>query len=369
MDALSTLTLAAVAALVLHSPRSALRSDGRPAALAAAAACACWLLIGLAAWRAPSTFHAWAQEDAWIEWLTVFLLLAGALRFGRLALLARGGFRAVAWLGVLGCLGIAGEEISWGQRLLAVAPPEYLLRHNFQQELNLHNLLQGEQAPVRIASKHLVIALAAALGLAALGSRWWLADRLPPAWLAPHALGAIWLELAYPMELAGEVAELFVCAVLAASSWRWSPRPTVVRLGLSLAAAAAAVAAVIFATDHLRRHDPRIATAQAEVDALLPGLAASATPRLFEKRRIHKRVYTAVEAGYFTLQPSPEDRRRRYFLDPWGNPYWVSWDRRAGALRLYSFGPNARRDADDVWALIELPRASPPLGQVGGPSP
>ena len=35
---------------------------------------------------------------------------------------------------------IAMEEISWGQRLLGIKTPEYLLKYNYQQELNIHNL-------------------------------------------------------------------------------------------------------------------------------------------------------------------------------------------------------------------------------------
>jgi hypothetical protein len=34
----------------------------------------------------------------------------------------------------------AGEEISWGQRLFGFATPEAVVKHNQQQEFNLHNL-------------------------------------------------------------------------------------------------------------------------------------------------------------------------------------------------------------------------------------
>ncbi len=39
----------------------------------------------------------------------------------------------------LGFFFVAGEEISWGQRLFGVKAPEYFREHNFQKELNLHN--------------------------------------------------------------------------------------------------------------------------------------------------------------------------------------------------------------------------------------
>ena len=35
---------------------------------------------------------------------------------------------------------LAGEEISWGQRLLNIATPAWELKHNVQSEMNLHNI-------------------------------------------------------------------------------------------------------------------------------------------------------------------------------------------------------------------------------------
>jgi hypothetical protein len=37
----------------------------------------------------------------------------------------------------------AGEEISWGQRILGLKSPEYFKEHNAQGETNLHNLVLG----------------------------------------------------------------------------------------------------------------------------------------------------------------------------------------------------------------------------------
>ena len=39
------------------------------------------------------------------------------------------------------CFLVAMEEISWGQRLLGYRAPDYFLEQNFQQELNLHNII------------------------------------------------------------------------------------------------------------------------------------------------------------------------------------------------------------------------------------
>ena len=71
----------------------------------------------------------------------------------------------LAGLGLF-CWFVAGEEISWGQRLLAFQPPEFFLRENFQQELNLHNLLQNEKTlGIAIDSRHIVAFIALACGL------------------------------------------------------------------------------------------------------------------------------------------------------------------------------------------------------------
>ncbi|MET0201749.1 MAG: hypothetical protein ABW245_07835, partial [Gaiellaceae bacterium] len=70
----------------------------------------------------------------------------GAALFGLLVLLP-GLYNALVRedslpLGLL-LLFAAGEEISWGQRIIGFRPPALFLEHNFQQESNLHNLLKG----------------------------------------------------------------------------------------------------------------------------------------------------------------------------------------------------------------------------------
>ncbi|MET0514324.1 MAG: hypothetical protein ABW047_03220 [Nitrospiraceae bacterium] len=40
----------------------------------------------------------------------------------------------------LGCLGVAGEEINWGQSVLQYETPEFLAHTNIQQEVSLHNI-------------------------------------------------------------------------------------------------------------------------------------------------------------------------------------------------------------------------------------
>ena len=90
-------------------------------------------------------FEFFTAEDRFLEWLQ-FAGYAGAAGFaaGVAIVLARRGSsrRTVAlWaLFALGCFLIAGEEISWGQRIFGWGTPEALEAANSQDETNLHNL-------------------------------------------------------------------------------------------------------------------------------------------------------------------------------------------------------------------------------------
>jgi len=89
----------------------------------------------------------YVAEDGFVEWLTFAALLAGALLCWGRAWRLRGTHqgRLVVMLVLIGaafCFG-AGEEISWGQRLLGLNTPEPLKAYNKQGELNLHNLELG----------------------------------------------------------------------------------------------------------------------------------------------------------------------------------------------------------------------------------
>ncbi len=83
------------------------------------------------------------QEDGSLEWATFWAFL---LAFLTAMVAARRQVRQTGRLpwflaGVgLFCFVVAMEEISWGQRILDYRPPVYFLEHNFQQELNVHNL-------------------------------------------------------------------------------------------------------------------------------------------------------------------------------------------------------------------------------------
>ncbi|MFC0773203.1 hypothetical protein [Terrimonas alba] len=109
-------------------------------------------------------FERYVQEDGIVEWLTVAGLIAGSyICFSRLVTLWN---KKSKWfLFVTFCLGLflffsAGEEISWGQRILGLKTPEYFETHNAQQETNLHNLVvSGVKLNKLVFSILLVVAL------------------------------------------------------------------------------------------------------------------------------------------------------------------------------------------------------------------
>jgi hypothetical protein len=92
-------------------------------------------------------FELYVQEDGIVEWLTVLGLILGCIvcvrRFLQLIK-----YRTAWFLFVTIGLGLllffaAGEEISWGQRILGIKSSEFFKEKNSQGETNLHNLVVG----------------------------------------------------------------------------------------------------------------------------------------------------------------------------------------------------------------------------------
>jgi len=92
-------------------------------------------------------FEKYTREDGEIEWLTVVaLLLAAYICFSRVVVLHNN--RKWTFLMMAALMGIifffgAGEEISWGQRILGIDSPDYFKEKNTQGETNFHNLVLG----------------------------------------------------------------------------------------------------------------------------------------------------------------------------------------------------------------------------------
>ncbi len=327
----------------------------------------------------PELYNRLVQEDGCLEWGTfwAFLSASGVALLGARRHQRRGRF-PWCFVGIaLFCFVVAMEEISWGQRLVGYRAPVYFLEHNFQQELNVHNVVS---TPLRKLVKKVVIGLyGVALPLIVLHPRIALWSRrvglvLPPLALVPAFALNLVLYVWYPMPFTGEVVELVLgLSFLSAMLARWSEvaegegqlarRPD--RTASIGVAAAVAVLSLTSATlSASRRGDPAtLVMARNEISALqrdLKLVADRGGGELPTKcKKIHKRIYNYLEKyGVDDLRGlefsglvggGEREGRAHYFLDPWNSPYWIrlrcSKDRKSRRTVVYSFGPNRRRDS------------------------
>jgi hypothetical protein len=112
------------------------------------------------------SFELYVQEDGVVEWLTVLGLLLGCFvslnRFFSLRKYKSTWFLVVTLGLALLLFFAAGEEISWGQRILGIKSSEFFLEKNAQGETNLHNLVVDG---VKLNKLIFSIGLVAALGI------------------------------------------------------------------------------------------------------------------------------------------------------------------------------------------------------------
>ncbi|MGB5247333.1 MAG: hypothetical protein WBN34_12360 [Woeseia sp.] len=329
------------------------------------------------------------QEDEYMEWATVWAFLLGSVAAFNAAKKyreANGGFPWYFYgLGIF-CFLVAMEEFSWGQRVFGYRPPAYFLENNFQQELNIHNVIDtGFRKLVltlAIVGYGIVLPLLGAFGATrkVLKSMGIVAAS---AWLIPSFLATYLLYDIYPWGHSGEWVELMYgssilfsllpmiqpAAGTAASTARALP------LWLLSAWALTIVLGLVCGAASRVQRDVHPATLQAAKDEV------EAIRRDFESGRVntncnlHKRLYTFVvqyeetgllngEFSQLQSQGLPEERAN-YLIDPWNSPYWIRdrCDRQSGKryVFVYSFGPDRNRDSteteiggDDVGAYIRL---------------
>jgi hypothetical protein len=342
-------------------------------------------VLGYAAYLESSSADAYyrsVQEDEWVEWASFWAFgLAGAL-FVATAFRQWWATGKLPWFAAgvaLFCWFVALEEISWGQRLLGYRPPDYFLEENFQQELNIHNVVDTRYR--MLALKGVILGYGVVLPvLAFLPGPRDLFRRLgieaSPLALAPAFLATYLLYVEYPWTHTGEWVELmlglgFLFAAL--QGLRRYPHEAPTRLGtahpaLVIATSWLLVIGLGFANAAVSRrlvsrHPETIEAARSEAQALKRDFL---TRQLPTKCGLHKRIYTYKEQfhqdylleGAFsrlTAQGLPA-ARAEYFLDPWNSPYWIrsqcSDDRSRVSVYIYSFGPNRSRDSDR-WQIVD----------------
>ncbi len=343
----------------------------------------------------PDLYYLSVQEDEYLEWSTFWGFAVAAMWFSVAALRQRRATGRFPWflLGVgLFCFAVAMEEISWAQRIIGYRPPQYFLKENFQQELNLHNVFSTDARKLTLQGVIVVYGVLLPM-LASVKPVGRLLDSLaivaPPRALIPAFLAMLAFYVTYPLDYAGETVELMLALAFlfcGRVSARWqgalSGRSTPGRSDVAVLAFAWLLAlgsgigtagAERFLTSGSVE---KLAQARLEVAALaadLETIAESEGERYATECNRHKRLYS-YELKYrkpllykgsfaaFLDQGVPEERTK-YFIDPWNSPYWIR-DRCAesGSGRVvfvYSFGPNRKRDStrveilgDDVGASV-----------------
>ncbi|HEY5946528.1 MAG TPA: hypothetical protein VIV40_13595 [Kofleriaceae bacterium] len=376
LDALVWIVLGATLIPAHRAARNASRAQ--LAALIAVEVIALMMCVLAAA--SERTWSAVAQEDGIVEWATflAFMMAAGWLVVVVRRISPSWWFQGACLLLAAFCLVVAGEEISWGQRLFGFKPPDVFLERNFQQELNLHNVLMDERGlGFALESKHLVMAIVVGFCIA------WpmlvrrkrfevFAPLAPPFAFVPLGLAVFAAELTYKVELTGEGAELIAGLIFLASAIvAVRPRPLTVAVWLAAPVVVGILLSTVMTRVMFGSDEAGTRAAAAELALLQQDVVAGATDKLLDKT-VHKRVYTSMRDGYLRLdggaflegQTARHDRRG-YFLDPWNNPYWVHYNKKTRSGAVYSFGPNRRRDVairdadsdpgDDVIVRFSIP--------------
>lgn len=314
-----------------------------------------------------AVFYRMVQEDEALEWATFWAFLGAAGLNLRAALRQHRAGTKLPWFfaGVASfCFLVAMEEISWGQRLLGYRPPRYFLAHNYQLELNVHNVVERSWSSLALQVITLGYGVVLpVLALLRLPRRWLerLSIRVPSILLAPAFVVASIAFETYPVRFAGEVVECMLgLAFLFALLLRYDVK----------AVASSALLIVVlafgsaFASQAARGGDPQaVETATLELDALRRDFLqyarrAARLPvrcgfenRLYTFRRDYRADYLSRGAFAALRKRGLPQQRREFFLDPWNTPYWLrhkcSDDGSHRIVYLYSFGPNRRRDSTD----------------------
>jgi len=316
---------------------------------------------------APDAYYGVVQEDGPVEWASFWAFAAAsglAVReFASCSGRRRLGLAAVAAL----CAFVALEEISWGQRVFGYRPPVYFLEHNFQQELNLHNV--ASRSLRKLALQTVIAGYGVVLPLLCLiPSLQRLATRVglvvPSVALVPAFGATLVLYVWYPVRFAGEVVELMLGVCFLLSATLRSARREVART-LAAVSAVAVLGVGSALLSQARSSTPeRLAAVAQELQALASDLRAIAAAEGDEGVGcgLHKRVYTYVEQyeveplrqGAFARGTAGTGERGEFFLDPWNSPYWVrdrcDEDGERRRAFVYSLGPNRARDST-AWEI------------------
>ncbi len=155
------------------------------------------VLVALLAWYKlvdRDAYWMFVQEDGPAENLTALIYILSSTLAGVVAFhlwRARRMWYMLAFMGLaVGFFLIAGEEISWGQRMFAVQTPEFFEQYNHQHEMNLHNFANRRLL-------HLTYIAVAGFGACA----WLFLPRMARRFLSPQLQRDAWLVTPPPMAM------------------------------------------------------------------------------------------------------------------------------------------------------------------------
>ena len=344
----------------------------------------------------PDLYYRNVQEDQPLEWMTFWGFVIAAFFYVRAAVSDRRVGKLPWFLVGLAafCIVVAMEEISWGQRLLGYQPPRYFLQNNYQQELNIHNVmatsLRKQLLGLVLVSYGFVLPL-----LERIPSARKLLHKLqivaPPLGLAPIFVVLMVLLITYPLRYTGELIEAamalaFLFAAFSAASARDEEAPGAMRWPV-LVGALSAVVVLAFGSALWSRgqlaSDPIVAeVTKTEIRAIeqdLRGLIEDGALPCKKHERLNRMAKMSksdrLSKGSFrslVAKGLPEERAE-FFIDPWATAYWVRTtcnDKRT-KVYIYSFGPNRRRDSkkwkrrdDDIGVIFRVKKDDEPVAST-----
>jgi hypothetical protein len=356
--------------------------------------CVLCLIAGFSALSvlSPDAYYQHVQEDQPLEWATFWGFMAAAVLFMRAAILQRERRRLPWFFAGLAtfCVLVAMEEISWGQRVLGYTPPLYFLENNYQQELNLHNVLPTSLRKQTLGAILVLYGvLLPFLERIPVGHKLLAKLRItaPPAGLAPIYLVLVGLLIAYPLSYTGELIEAcmalaFLFSAVAASDQLGNDSNETSKTGLSIGWPALigtlslvtilALGSALWSRAQLSAEPVVVEVTATEIRAIESdlrnmidnqGLACGKHERLnaMAKRSKGERLR---EGRFRSLTRSGlPDERAEFFIDPWSTAYWVrtTCNDRRDKVFVYSFGPNRGRDSkkwklggDDIGVIFRV---------------
>ena len=155
------------------------------------------VLVALLAWYKlvdREGYWSFVQEDGPAENLTALIYVISSILAGVAAFQlwrARRIWYMLAFMGLaVGFFMIAGEEISWGQRIFAMQTPGFFEQYNHQHEMNLHNFANRRLL-------HLTYIAVAGFGAFA----WLFVPRVARRFLSPALQRDSWLVTPPPMAM------------------------------------------------------------------------------------------------------------------------------------------------------------------------